>query len=72
MKEEIHLLKIERKRNWKKLLKCCRGWNKLYNKYSSNKTSINLKKIRSKQKKYSIYLDAYLITNQRIEELENS
>ena len=32
MNKELEQLRIERKRNWKKILKCIRGWNKLFNK----------------------------------------
>ncbi|MGV0856876.1 hypothetical protein ACTS9E_15250 [Empedobacter brevis] len=71
MNKELEQLKIERKRNWKKILKCIRGWNKLFNKRFLKDPNCK-KKLRSKQEKYNVYLEAWLIANQRIKELENS
>ena len=71
MNKEIQQLKIVRKRNWKKILKCIRGWNKLFNKRFLKDPNC-LEKLRSKQKKYNVYLDVWLMANQRIKALENN
>lgn len=72
MNKEIQQLKIERKRYWKKILNCLRGYLRMFKRWVDKPSRNRLFKISMKREKWGKYLEEFLIANQRIKELENS